>query len=474
MPTILEIDNNYSFLHTDNQEVKHMLWKALRCKALDYWHNPRYKMKLWDGYNEFFKKDTGKFLTGLLLEVRLALKHMGVDYSIKDKRLPFNFAVDSVDDTWLNSGPAPVKKLRDFQVDYTNQVIKNFRGIISAVPGAGKTNTMKAIIKALPPKTPTLVLANKTSLVDQNYEEIMGMGIDWVGQLYGKKKNPNYITCATSQSAHLLKPILPKIRVLFVDEIHEMMSKVPKRIYASLKNCSVRVAMSGTPFTFDGKDETQKYEVKGWFGPVFLTKSTEDGKLETADLIEKGILSHAECTFYRIDKPKLPYEIYLDAVTKGIAENDHFHNIVAKLAKKLKGRTLIIVQRLEHGDRLREKIPGAMWIKGEDELEVRKEVVEKLKTNTEDTVAIATSGIFNTGINVFCHSLINAAGGQADHQIIQRFGRGLRKSSDKEHLQYYDFIFEINEYLEKHSHKRIKILEKQGHKVTVMDRGVEP
>ena len=59
--------------------------------------------------------------------------------------------------------------------------------------------------------------------------------------------------------------------------------------------------------------------------------------------------------------------------------------------------------------------------------------------------------------------MIIAAGGQADHQIIQRMGRGLRVSSDKEDLKYFDFIFDINPYLLEHSKKRIKILKDQGH-----------
>ena len=44
-------------------------------------------------------------------------------------------------------------------------------------------------------------------------------------------------------------------------------------------------------------------------------------------------------------------------------------------------------------------------------------------------------------------SLINAAGGQADHLIIQRMGRGLRTAEDKESLKYFDFMFNINDYL---------------------------
>jgi superfamily II DNA or RNA helicase len=121
-----------------------------------------------------------------------------------------------------------------------------------------------------------------------------------------------------------------------------------------------------------------------------------------------------------------------------------------------------------HGDMLHNLLPGSFWIQGKDDEKTRKEVIEKLQKE-ENCVGIATQQILNTGINVFIHNLINAAGGQADHLIIQRMGRGLRVSEDKEILNYIDFFFEINDYLEKHSKKRIKILEEQGHKVEVKE-----
>ena len=64
---------------------------------------------------------------------------------------------------------------------------------------------------------------------------------------------------------------------------------------------------------------------------------------------------------------------------------------------------------------------------------------------------------------------MNSCGGSADHLIIQRMGRGLRTAKDKSGLNYYDFLFENNEYLEKHSEKRISILHKQGHKIKIFD-----
>jgi superfamily II DNA or RNA helicase len=157
----------------------------------------------------------------------------------------------------------------------------------------------------------------------------------------------------------------------------------------------------------------------------------------------------------------------MDAVTKGIAENWHLHEMIRDLAAKLTGRTLILVERIAQGDALASIIPGALWVQGKDDLDTRKMVIDKLKTSKEKVVALATQQIFTSGINVMTHNVINAAGGQADHHIIQRVGRGLRTADDKEILNYHDFIFYNNEYLLKHSLKRVEILKKEGHEIIV-------
>jgi superfamily II DNA or RNA helicase len=260
---------------------------------------------------------------------------------------------------------------------------------------------------------------------------------------------------------------LSRFKVLIVDEIHDMMSKTPIDVYKKLKSTSVRIAISATPFKFGEKDKVQKHQVKGYFGPILKIKSSVNGVLTTAQLQERGILSSSNCNFYPINEPSIPYDIYLDAVTRGIAENFYFNDIVTRLAKKCKGRTLILVDRIAHGDILNKMIPNSLWVQGKDNADTRKEVIQQLQKSKKSLIAIATQQIFNTGINVFIHSLINAAGGQADHQIIQRMGRGLRTAKDKEELNYYDFVFNINPYLLEHSKKRIKILREQGHNVVV-------
>ena len=465
------VDNCFSQLATANENLTLQLWRSLRFRERGYFHSRLYKQKLWDGFIDFFKRENGKFLTGLLPEIEMALKYWKVAYTIEDRRQPVEFKCDSIVenffDPWTPKGHRKVV-LHDYQIELINHAIQHNRGVIQAPTSAGKTFIMLGILKCLPENTPTLILANKKSLVEQNYEEMLKWGFKNVGRLYDKYHEPSMFTCATVQSLHKIEKLLPKIKAVVVDEIHDMMSKVPRRFYGKMTSCSVRIAVSATPFKYGGTHKTQKYAVKGYFGPIVKAESAgSQGILTTKSLQDRDILSKSIATFYPIVEPQLPYDIYIDAVTHGIAENWEFHKLVTRLAQAQHGRTLILVERLSHGDALANLLPGALWVQGKDNLNTRKYVIGELQKSKKKMIAIATQGIFNAGINVFVHSLINAAGGQADHQIVQRMGRGLRTADDKEILRYYDFVFKINDYLYEHSKKRIKILTQEGHEVVI-------
>jgi len=434
-------------------------------------------MRKWDGYIQFFAMETGKFLTGLLPEVTAVLRHFKIDFVVEDNRKKTSFIYEEVDQNFLNQwlpaktlGGDPMKPvtLHDYQVELINQVLKHRRGVIYAPTSAGKTFIMLGILKSIPPGTPTLVLQNRVTLAQQNYDEINNWGFNNVGTLWGGAVKPNVITVASVQSVAKIEKLLPKIKVLIVDEIHDMMSALPKAVYRRLKACDIRVAVSATPFKFGGTDNVQKFHVRGFFGPILKVKSAATGVLTTAELQGRGILSSSKCTFYPIYEPMIPHDIYIDAVTRGIAESYHFHRIVTRLAKLQTGRTLILVDRVAHGDALHNLLPGSLWVQGKDTQATRKGVIKQLQKD-EHCIAIATQQIFNTGVNCHIHNLINCAGGSAEHMIIQRMGRGLRTAADKAVLNYYDFLFKINDYLEKHSNDRIAILKREGHEIIVKE-----
>lgn len=465
----LKIQNDYSWVITRNESLKHELWLGLRKREKGYFHSTLYKQGIWDGFIDFFHRDGGRFLTGLLPEVLRTLKKHKIKPEIIDTRDFFTWKYSKVGPKFLRQWQPEDEKfdLYDYQVDAINSVIRNYRGLVKYPTGAGKTAIMAGIMKSLPDKCPTLFLTKGASLVEQNYHEMIKWGVPNVGRIYGKYKEPNFITCATTAKPTLQKliPILPKFKALIVDEVHDCMSKIPKAAYKKMDGAVARIGISATPFKHGGTDVTQKFWTKGFFGPVLKTSTTESGVITTKDLQDRDILSASEAHFYRIEEPKLVHEPYMDAVTMGIAENFYFLDIVKRLAMSLKGRNLILVDRIAQGDALHQMIPNSYLIKGPTDLSERSEVFKKLKYD-ENATAIVMQQIVSAGINVFIHNLINAAGGKAIHTIVQRMGRGLRKAGDKEKLRYYDFIFDINDYLYKHSCQRIETLMKEGHEIT--------
>lgn len=470
--TVLKVDNVYSHLVSTDNKLKTLLHDMLRFRPKNYWHNAAYQAKKWDGYKDFFDDKSGKFLTGLLPEVQLFLRKKKKEYVMLDQRGDFTWGNTSIDDqflnNWLPDGTDPIT-LHDFQPDLANMCFKYNRGIVQAPTGAGKTFILVSLLKSLPPKTPTLFLTKNAQLVHQNWEEMNNWQVPNLGRWYDKYKEPNYVMCATvhPKTFESLNKLLPKFKVLLVDEVHDCISDVPIAAYRKMKSALVRIGFSATPFKWDKKkiDEVHKWSVKGHFGPILKTSTTASGVLTTKDLQDRGILSKSDCFIYPVEKPDLAYEPYQDAVKLGIEQNFHFHDMVKKLARSCPGRTLIVVERIEQGEYLKSLMPEANFMQGNNSLKEREPIINALKKG-EKYIAIVMRQIITAGINVKIHDLINAAGGEGAHNIIQLMGRGLRTADDKTLLRYHDFRFLINDYLRKHSEWREEVLVKEGHNVT--------
>ena len=473
--TILQIENVRSRVVSTDRDLLNILHKKLRFRPKNFWHNEAYKRKKWDGWKDFFDLKSGKFLTGLLPEVRLLMTKLDKPFEVLDHRNACQWKQVTVDqnflNNWLPAGFDPIT-LHDYQPDLVKKCIQYNRGIVQAPTGAGKTFILISALKCLPPKTPVLFVTKNASLVHQNYMEMQEWGVEGLGRWYGKYKEPGYVMCVTSHTKTFdsLKKLLPKFKVLFVDEVHDCMSDVPMRAYKKMKSASIRIGFSATPFKWNKKkvDDVHKYTVKGHFGPVFKTSTTETGLLTMNELQNRGNLSKSDCTFYVIDRPDLAYEPYQDAVKLGIEQNFYFHECVTKLARSCPGRTLIVVERIEQGEYLQQLMPEAQFIQGKNKLEERVPVINALKKG-DKFIAIVMKQIITAGINIMIHDLINASGGEGAHNVVQLIGRGLRNADDKEMLRYHDFMFLMNDYLRKHSEWRYEVLTNEKHNVQLIE-----
>ena len=468
MPNTLSINNDFCFLNLESDTINNALYNSLRFRDKGYFHSPQYKMfrrfggkKGWDGYVDFYGKEKGKFATGLLPEVVKALTKVHVKVQITDNRTaPIKnneITKDSLSE--YNDRDGNQIELYDYQHEIANKAWKHERGIIKAATSAGKTMLFISMIKSIPPNTPTLILFRTKTLASQTYKEFKKFGLENVGLVHGEVKDPNIIMCATIQSAHNFESLLPKFKILIVDECHEFATNKSISIFKKMKGCRYRFGFSATPWS--EKDDVKKYRLKSWFGAVL-------DEIKTDYLQERNILSDSICNFHLIDEPHDIYALnYQDAYEQGIIKNKHFHDKVKQIMDSYdSGRHIIVVERIEHGDALHTTIPGSLWVQGSDDQKTRERIIEQLCNSEPDekVIAIATR-ILQTGVNIFVHSVTNAAGYKSDIMTIQRIGRGLRTAKDKERLDYHDFMFNNNDYLMRHSKARMKYLKKEGHKI---------
>lgn len=457
--TVIHVGNHRSRIETKNAIMKALV-PAFKFRAPGYIFDPRVKRGIWDGFTWFLDKD-GNFLTGLLPEVEAALQKLSEPYTIEWKIDAVEWAHEPDEGTVsVRGADGEIHSLRDYQVEFLRRVKTWSRGVVKAATGAGKSAIEAGVVLMAPPMTPTLVVMRSRTLAEQTYGALRSAGVERVGIVHGGKWEPDVVTVCLLQSVHKLSDLFPHIRLLIVDEVHEAVGKQGLKLYRSLPKCFARVGFSATPFKTSPPDQVHNYTVKGWFGPTL-------GEVSTAELQERNLLAQSRVHVIEIDEPSgSEHEMmeYQGAYKACVVENDRFHAEVAHLVSGLKGRTLIVVERVEHGDRLKTLIPDAKWVQGKDDDRTRGEVIEALRTAEGDVVAISTK-IFSVGVDVFIHNLVNCAGMKAEVSTIQRLGRGLRLAPDKDRLDYYDFYFPMNKHLRSHSRRRIKILKAQGHEV---------
>lgn len=462
MSNELIINNDYCYLTLDKKYIIKLLYESLRFRPKNYFLSKFYKVWKktkgkygWNGYIEFFDIKEGRFPTGLLPEIVMALSNLKVKTNIIDNRTN-KIQIKNIHENFLEG-----IELRDYQYQIANKAWEYERGIIKAATGAGKTILFISMIKSLPENTPILILFSSKSLVNQTYNELIKFDTKNVGRIHSGVFDPNYILCATIQSWKHYASLLKLYKVLIVDEVHEFATKNRTRIIKYMDNCRYRFGFSATPW--NPGENVKKYQLKSWFGPVL-------GDITTQELQENEVLSKSRCYFHEIDKPNDIEDLdYRTAYLKGVVENIHMVNKIKEIIDSYKnGRILIIVEKIDHGDLLHQLIPNSIWVQGKDNDETREYVIKKLQTSKQDEKVIAIgTRILQTGVNIFVHGVINAAGYKSYIMTIQRIGRGLRKADDKDVLDYHDFVFNNNHYLNDHSKQRIKWLKKEGHPIYI-------
>lgn len=275
---------------------------------------------------------------------------------------------------------------------------------------------------------------------------------------------------------------LGTIGLLLVDEIHSF--KKTNEITNVLDFIKTR-----HKFGFTGtlpESKIDEWNIIGRFGNIVYDVSREF-------LVENDYITDVDIKILKIhykDPDMEPTDLVLDEPddieedtrlnAKYLAELEFLHNnsfrnsIIKKITESLDKNCLILVDRLAHGELLKQLLTIALphkqvyFIKGEVE-EADRDTIKALMETDDNVVAIAMSRIFSTGINIKnLHYIIFASAGKAKIGIIQSIGRGVRPLEGKHILVIFDFA-DNRQYGMRHLMKRKEIYINEKLKYSITD-----
>lgn len=259
--------------------------------------------------------------------------------------------------------------------------------------------------------------------------------------------------CKDRAKQKALQKYLKTLKFLCVDEIHDNCSDSKLKIYKRCTALEYQLCLSATPYR--ANTLVQNLKLKAWSGDIIYTITEEK-------LRERGVLSDYKVFMFMLDHNDIEYDDpiddddYADCRKKLIFENNFRNDVLKRVIETLRDmnlKTLVLFQSVEHGRAMSELL-GERFISGVTKSDEREESKRNFLSG-EGGVLLA-SDIFKKGVTLSqCQVLVIADGGLEDAQTIQRCGRVLGTTSEKNRSLIIDFCDIYDAYLSVHSETRL-------------------
>jgi superfamily II DNA or RNA helicase len=430
-------------------DIRRKLSNALKFELPYARHMPQYKLGRWDGTVTLFGIGGSGYLNHLDVILPILDDNNIEIHDIEDRRqkISINFKPITEDfwgDVCWPKGHRfegePIR-LREDQVEVINRFLENPQSLQEVSTGAGKTITTATLSKLCEPYGRTVVIVPNKDLIVQTELDYRNCGLD-VGVYYGDRKelNKTHTICTwqslnildkkfkDGESALSLAEFLEDVQAVIVDEVHQAKADVLKNILTrNLNNCPIRWGLTGTI----PKADHEFQSILASLGPVI-------GRVTAKELQDKGILSACHVNICQLMDTK-EFRDYQSEL-KYLVTDDKRIEYIGKLINKIKesGNTLILVDRIEAGEKLQKLIPDSVFINGSVKSKDRKEAYDEVQ-EADGMIIIATYGVAAVGINIpRIFNLILIEPGKSFVRVIQSIGRGIRKAKDKDFVQIWD------------------------------------
>jgi superfamily II DNA or RNA helicase len=429
-------------------------------------HMPSYKLGRWDGTKTYF----GIGGTGYLAHLDVILpivEDAGYEIDIEDLRQHSRIEFEPITENyWADQGKTwPIGHpeagtpivLRDYQYDVVNKFLANTQALQEVATGAGKTITTATLSHLCEPYGRTMVIVPNKSLVVQTEEDYLNLGLD-VGVYFGDRKELGKThTICTWQSLNVLDKksyddatlslaeFIEGVAAIIIDEVHQAKAEVlTKLLTQNFSNCAIRWGLTGTV----PKEAWEFQGILASIGPVI-------NQVSAHDLQEKGVLANLQINILQTNDVQV-FRNYQEEYSF-LVTDDHRISWMGNKIKEISqtGNTLVLVNRIDTGNKLIELIPDAVFVSGAVKLTDRKEEYDEIKTSS-DKIIVATYGVAAVGINIpRIFNLVLIEPGKSFVRVIQSIGRGIRRAEDKDHVEIWD-ITSACKYAKRHLTERKK------------------
>lgn len=364
--------------------------------------------------------------------------------------------------------------LRDIQLEALNSVFQHRKGLLDMAPNAGKSAICLSISKYYDGHLPTLVAVPNTTLVKQMKADYEKSGLNFKAFLKVPTDKRESIFEGVPHiilTHKLLLNVLDLVDdvpyVLMYDESHLFGDVMAAAFRDQLRNCPVRVGLSGS---FPKKDKFKVETIKAHMGGDVLCH------VKSKELEEKGYSSKAEISLIitkdsKLDplsnepnQPGRPNMWDWDTEKEYIQEHPGRIQEITRFIQQVQAEDPKNSLLLCHPSQARAFAGffGGEFIVDETKDDKRQEYLANFDICT-DYILPATFGTVGTGISknsirrVFFIDI-----GKVDHWIIQGIGRGVRLDGDENVCEFID-ISADTKYSRRHRGTRISMYKEQGH-----------
>jgi len=412
-------------------------------------YQPAVRLGRWNGKVSFFSLG-GSCYINLLDRIIPVLDQAGYEIELEDLRETvhnFNFT-QITEDTFANKAwpKGHVKEgepvlFRDYQVEIVNNFLSNPQSVQEVATGAGKTLMTAALSYSVQDYGRSIVVVPNKSLVVQTEEDYINLGLD-VGVYFGDRKDigKQHTICTWQSLNNMMKAtkageadltigeFLEGVICVMIDEAHMAQADALKTMLTGpMSHIPIRWGLTGTI-------PKEKFQHEA----LFVSIGNLIGKLSASELQDRGVL--AKCHVNIIQLQDLVEFSNYQSELKHLLEDATRLDTIAELIMNIKGsgNTLILVDRVNAGKELIDRLPGAVFVSGGTKLTERKEEYDEFATS-DDKVAVATYGVAAVGINIpRIFNLVLIEPGKSFVRVIQSIGRGIRKAEDKDFVQIWD------------------------------------